>query len=95
MILSSKQIRHLKSIAMTQDVLFQVGKNEISSGFIKMIDDALEAREVIKFRILNNSSANIREVGLDVSIKTNSSLVQIVGHVITLYRPSKKEIYKI
>jgi len=91
--LTTKQIKYLKSNAMEEKILFQVGKDGIGENFLDLIDKALEARELVKFRVLNNCLDPVREIALDVASNTNSLLIQIVGKVITLYRPSKKQIY--
>ena len=93
--LTTKQIHYLKSNAMDIKALYQVGKDLTNPNFIDMIDKALEARELIKVRVLNNVLEAPRTIGLDLASQTNSYLVQIVGKVITLYRPSKKNIYKL
>ncbi len=93
--LTSKQISYLKSQAMTIKAFFQVGKEGLGENFFDLVNKSLEANELIKFRVLNTASAPIREIALDVCSHTNAILVQIVGKVVTLYRPSKKIIYQI
>ena len=48
--MTSKQRAYLKSLASNIDAIFQVGKGGIEENFIKRIDTALEAREIIKVR---------------------------------------------
>ena len=52
--ITSKQRAKLKGIAMNIDTIFQIGKGGISDNLIKQVDDALEAREIIKLRVLEN-----------------------------------------
>lgn len=54
------------------------------------MDDALEARELIKLNVLETSPDDIEEVANSIAEKTNSTLVQIMGNKITLYRARKK-----
>ena len=42
--MTSKQRAHLRSLAMTEPVIFQVGKGGINENMVKQISDALEAR---------------------------------------------------
>lgn len=93
--LTSKQKRYLKSEAMVIKSLYQVGKEGLGRTFYDLIDKALDAKELIKIRVLNSVTTPIREIAFDLSSKTNSEIVQIVGKVITLYRPSKKQIYNL
>lgn len=50
--MTSKQRAYLKSLASNTSAIFQIGKSGISENSIKQIDDALEARELIKITVL-------------------------------------------
>ena len=88
--MNSKQRAFLRSLANNITSIFQVGKNGISENLIKQVDDALEARELIKLNVLETSPDDIEEVANSIAEKTNSTLVQIMGNKITLYRTRKK-----
>ena len=89
--MNSKQRAFLRSLANNITSIFQVGKNGISENLIKQVDDALEAREIIKLNVLETSPDDIEEVANSIAEKTNSTLVQIMGNKITLYRARKKD----
>lgn len=89
--MNSKQRAFLRSLANNINSIFQVGKNGISENLIKQVDDALEARELIKLNVLETSPDDIEEVANSIAEKTNSILVQIMGNKITLYRARKKD----
>lgn len=88
--LTSKQKKHLKSLANTMEPIFQVGKNDISPNLIKQLDDALEARELIKIKLLKSSILDKDTAAQEIAEETKSEVVQILGSIITLYRTSKK-----
>jgi len=88
--MNSKQRAYLRSLANKTDAIFQVGKNGLNDNFIKQIDDALEARELIKLSVLETAPEDNHFIGNELSSKTNSVLVQIVGNKITLYRQKTK-----
>jgi len=88
--LTSKQKRQLKSIAMTQNSIFQVGKDGVNLNQTKSISDALEAHELIKITVLKTCKDDIRAVALDIASATKADIVQIIGRVIVIYRPSKE-----
>jgi len=92
---TSKQIKTLKSLAMTLKPLYQIGKDGLSNNFIEIINKGLEANELLKIRVLNNSSTLVKEAALDISSKTNSFIVQVVGKVITLFKESKEHKIKL
>lgn len=89
--MNSKQRAFLRSLANNINSIFQVGKNGISENLIKQVDDALEARELIKLNVLETSPDDIEEVANSIAERTNSTLVQVMGNKITLYRARKKD----
>lgn len=88
--MTSKQRAYLRGLANKIDAIFQVGKNGISDNLIMQVNDALEARELIKLNVLETSPKDIQEIANTLSEATNSVLVQTVGNKITLYRARKK-----
>ena len=59
--LTSKQRAQLRSLATNLDTIVHVGKDGIGDNLIKQVNDALEARELIKGRVLENSLLTARE----------------------------------
>lgn len=88
--MTSKQRAYLRSLSNNVQSIFQIGKGGLSDNLIKQIDDALEARELIKIKVLDTAPDSIQELAEDIALKTNSILVQIMGNKITLYRMKKK-----
>ncbi|RKD32485.1 ribosome assembly RNA-binding protein YhbY [Thermohalobacter berrensis] len=87
--LTGKQRSYLKSLAHNIDPILQIGKNGISENLVKQIDDALEAREIIKVKILNNSFLDTKETANKLAKLTKSEFVQSIGNKFVLYRESK------
>ena len=88
--MNSKERAYLRGLANNISSIFQVGKNGISDNFIKQIDDALEARELLKIHVLENSPEDIWDIANSLAKSTNSELVQTIGNKITLYRKKAK-----
>lgn len=88
--MTSKQRAYIRGLANTIDAIFQVGKNGVSDNLIKQISDALEARELIKINVLENSDFDVKELGVLLADKTNSDLIQTLGNKITLFRQREK-----
>lgn len=88
--MTSKQRAYLRSLANGLTPIFQVGKNGMSDNLIKQIDDALEARELIKINVLETAPEDIKSIGESLASNTNSVFVQAIGNKITLYRKPKK-----
>ena len=87
--LTSKQRAYLRSLASNYDTIFQIGKGEITENYVKQIDSALEARELIKISVLENSEMTARELANELCEKANCQSVQIIGRKIVLYREAK------
>ncbi len=88
--LTGKQRSYLKSIANTMEPIFQVGKNGITENFIKQVEDALEAREIIKVKVLNNSLLNATEVANEIAEAVDAEFVQSLGNKFVIYKESKE-----
>jgi len=77
------------------DTIFQVGKEGLSDAFYKQVDEALEARELIKLRVLDASGLTAREAADVVSARCKAEPVQVIGSRFVLYRPAKKPVIKL
>lgn len=89
--MTSKDRAYLRGIANSMDAIFQVGKAGITDNLVKQIDDALEARELIKITVLETAPEFANETSEKLAQSTNSTVVQVVGKKITLYRKNEKE----
>lgn len=87
--MTSKQRSYLKGLAMNIDPIYQLGKGEVSPEFIAGIDEALEAREIVKITVLKNCSEEPKIVAMIIGERTRSEVVQVIGRKIVLYRESK------
>ena len=88
--MTSKQRAYLKFLASNITAIFQVGKSGESENLIKQLDDALEARELIKITVLETAPDSVKNLGNELAEKTKSTLVQTIGNKIILYRPKTK-----
>lgn len=86
--LTGKQRAYLKSMANTMDPIFQVGKNGVTENFIKQVENTLEARELIKIKVLNNSLLEANEVANEIVEKVNGEFVQSIGNKFVIYKES-------
>ena len=89
--LTSKQRASLRSMANSMDPIMQVGKNGIGEELITSVDNALEARELIKMSALETSPYTAREAADALAEATGADVVSVVGRKFVLYRPSKKK----
>ena len=87
--LTSKQRAQLRAMANGIETILQVGKDGIGENLIRQADDALEARELIKGRVLdNNIEYDARSAAQALAKATRSEVVQVIGTRFVLYRES-------
>ena len=84
--LTSKQRAQLRGIANGIDTIVIIGKDGITDNLVKQANDALDAREIIKCRVLENSMYTAREACDELSRLTRSEQVQVIGTKFVLYR---------
>lgn len=93
--MTTKQRAYLKSLAMTMDPIFQIGKNSITPELTKAVTEALQARELIKISVLKNCADDPRDLADMMAERTKSQVVQVIGKKIVLYKEGKEKNKKI
>ena len=89
--LNSKQRAYLRSIASGLDTIFQIGKGGISEETCNQLINALEAREIIKARVLENSGYTAKEAASEIAEAIGCDVVCTVGSKFVLYKESQKK----
>ncbi|MBQ3226110.1 MAG: ribosome assembly RNA-binding protein YhbY [Clostridia bacterium] len=87
--ITSKQRAKLRGLANPIPTIFQIGKDGVGDNLIKQLDDALEARELIKIHILDSSFLDPKETLSVLCEELGAEPVQTIGSRIVLYRASK------
>ena len=86
--LTSKQRAYLRGLANNIPAIMQIGKGGISENLVKTVSDALEARELIKLSVLENSMQTPREAADEMAETVGADVVGVVGRKVILYRES-------
>lgn len=86
--ITSKQRAELRSMANNLEPILYVGKGGITENVIMQADEALEARELIKGSVQQNSELDAREVCQILAEKTGADVVSSIGRKFVLYRAS-------
>ena len=89
--ITGKQRAYFRGLANNMDPIFQIGKNGIEDTFLKQLEEALEARELIKIKVLENSGLAAREASNEICEKINCEGIQAIGSKIVLYKKSSKK----
>jgi RNA-binding protein len=87
--LNSRQRAQLRGMANDYETILQVGKMGISENTIKQVDDALEARELIKMSVLETCPLTSREAADELAKAVRADVVQVIGRKFILYRQSR------
>lgn len=93
--LTGKQRARLRGIASNEDTILQLGKGGVTESFVKSIDTALAARELVKFRVLESALISAKDAAYAVAEQTNSEVVTVIGGKAVLYRQSEDNIYEL
>ena len=89
--ITSKQRAYLRGLANDYPVILQIGKGGVTENVAKTVADALEARELIKLHILENSGEEPHALANDLAAAVGADVVSVTGRKAVLYRRSKKK----
>ena len=89
--ITSKQRSYLRTLANTLQPIFQLGKAGVEVNFLKQVEEALESREIIKIKVLNNSGLTAREASDIICEAIGAEGVQSIGSKCVFYKRSLKK----
>ena len=87
--ITSKQRAYLRGLGQSCPAIMQIGKGGLSDNLLKTVSDALEARELVKLTVLDNSGEDPRDILDQLCEALGAEGVACVGKKIVLYRESK------
>ncbi|EPU51035.1 RNA-binding protein, partial [Streptococcus agalactiae str. Gottschalk 1005B] len=92
----SKQRAFLKSEAHSMKPIIQIGKNGLNNQIKTSVRNALDARELIKVTLLQNTDEDIHDVAEVLEDEIGCDTVLKIGRILILYKESaRKENRKI
>ena len=77
--LSSKQIRKLRSLGMTEEAVVMIGKEGVSPAVVASAREAIKKRELIKVRVLQNAPEEPADAIIMLAERADANLVQVIG----------------
>ena len=89
--LTSKQRAYLRSLANDLEPIFQIGKGGIGEEICLQLSNALEARELIKVKVLENSGYIAKDAANEIAEAISCDVVSCIGSKFVLYRESEKK----
>ena len=89
--LSGKQKRYLRALAVNCRPVFQIGKDGLSENIYISLNEVLKSRELVKINMLKTCDVSVNEVAIELCAHTGAELVQIIGNTFVLYKRNSKE----
>ena len=94
--LSSKVRAFLRKLAHNLDPIVRIGKDGIDENVLKSIAEVVKKRELIKVKILQNSSVEFdREMADKIAQDTKSVFVDKIGNILIFFKPKTTKDAKI
>ncbi len=84
--ITSKERSILRSIGNKLEPIIIIGKNGITENLLAQLDEALNARELVKGRVLPHQDFDVKAIAEELAQKTGADIVQTIGRNILLYR---------
>ena len=89
--LTGKQRSYLRALAHPLKPVVQIGHEGLTDAVLKAIDLALQTHELIKVRVTGNDEVSASELAPEVEKQTRSSIAQVIGKTLVVYRGRKKD----
>ena len=89
--LTGKQRSHLRALAHALKPVVQIGHGGLTDAVLTAVDGALQTHELIKIRITGNEEASAAELVLELEKRTHSTVAQVIGKTLVVYRGRKKD----
>jgi len=84
--LTSKQIRKLRSLGMTEEAIVMIGKEGVTPTVVASAREAIKKRELIKVRVLQNAPDEPEAAITMLAERADANLVQVIGRNGLLFR---------
>lgn len=92
--ITTKQRAYLRGLGNALDPVMQIGKEGLSENVIESINLLLEARELVKIKVLKNSDEDVRTLADSIAQSLGAEVVQVIGNIIILFKKSTRKDFK-
>ena len=91
LLLTNAERKELKARAHPLNPVVMVGAAGLTPPVLQEIDRGLAAHELIKVRLAGGQRMDREQVAEDVAEALSCAVVQIIGHMLVLFRPAPEE----
>ena len=88
--ITSKQRSYLRGLGNSLDPIVHIGKEGITPNVLQQIRDILEARELIKVKLLDTNLLDCKETANQICEKVLAEYVQSIGNKFIIYKESRE-----
>lgn len=88
---SGKQRRHLKSLGHHLEPVVLLGKQGLTDGVIRAVDEAVRTHELVKVRRGQDCPQDRHVLAAELDAALSVEVVQKLGHTVLVYRPRPKD----
>lgn len=92
--LTGKQKRFLRAEAHHLSPIFQIGKNGLTIEMVKEFEESIDNKELMKVQLLQNTEWTAADAVEFIEENSDMTVVQKIGKVLVLFKPSEKEKYQ-
>lgn len=89
--LTGKQRAYLRGLAAGSPPIFQIGKGGLTEEIVRQLSNALDARELIKVRVLDTAEEEPYTCANELAPVLSADVVSVIGRNFVLYRCSTKK----
>ena len=90
MSLNRKQVTYLRGLAHPLSAMVTIGGSGLSEAVMAELESTLDHHELLKIRISTDNRDLRKKFAQEICSTTGAELVQQIGKVIIIYRPSDK-----
>ena len=92
--ITTKQRAFLRGLGNALEPVMQIGKEGVGKNSIEALCALLEARELVKLKVLPNCEMTPKETMVLLCEKTGADPVQVIGNTLIVFRRSSKKDFK-
>jgi len=89
--LTTKQRAYLRSLANPLSDTLLIGKDGMTEQVRRQLEQLLDAHELVKGKVLNNSLLSPYEASNALCAETGAEPVQCIGNKFVVYRPASEQ----